>query len=64
MTRTRGISIKQSFCYPLFQPQELNYAAICRAIVESSYDLYLGHEFSPKGDRIEALQRAFTTCDQ
>jgi hydroxypyruvate isomerase len=46
------------------QTQELNYAAICRAIVESGYDLYLGHEFSPKGDRIEALQRAFATCDQ
>ena len=46
------------------QTQELNYAAICGAIGESGYELYLGHEFSPKGDKIEALRRAFVICNQ
>jgi len=44
--------------------QELNYVAICRAIARTDYDLYLAHEFTPKGDRIDALRRAFAVCDQ
>jgi len=44
--------------------QELNYAGVCKAIAATGYDLYVGHEFSPKGDKIEALQRAFQVCDQ
>ena len=44
--------------------QELNYAGICRAIAATGYDLYVGHEFAPKGDIIEALRRAFVLCDQ
>jgi hydroxypyruvate isomerase len=44
--------------------QELNYAAICKAIARSGYDLFVAHEFSPKGDKVEALRRAFETCDQ
>jgi hydroxypyruvate isomerase len=44
--------------------QELDYVGICRAIAESGYELYLAHEFTPKGDRIEALRRAFEVCDQ
>jgi len=39
--------------------QELNYTAIAGAIAETGYDLYVGHEFSPKGDRIEALRETF-----
>jgi len=46
------------------ETQELNYVGICKAIAESGYDLYLGHEFSPKGDPVEALRRAFAICDQ
>jgi len=42
--------------------QELNYRAICRAIAETGYDLYVGHEFSPKGDPIEAIRQTFTLC--
>jgi hydroxypyruvate isomerase len=42
--------------------QELNYAGICRAIAQSGYGLYLGHEFTPTGDRLEALRRAFEVC--
>jgi len=44
--------------------QELNYAGICRAIAETGYDLYVGHEFMPKGDLIQAMRAAFSLCDQ
>jgi hydroxypyruvate isomerase len=44
--------------------QELNYRGICRAIAATGYDLYVGHEFRPKGDPIAALSTTFTICDQ
>lgn len=44
--------------------QELNYAGICRAIAATGYDLYVGHEFKPKGDLIEALRAVFALCNQ
>ena len=44
--------------------QELNYTAICRAIAATPYALYVGHEFVPRGDVMQALQRAYTLCDQ
>jgi hydroxypyruvate isomerase len=44
--------------------QELNYTGICRAIAASPFDLYLAHEFTPRGDPIEALAKAFQICDQ
>ncbi|MFN8443859.1 MAG: TIM barrel protein [Caldilineaceae bacterium] len=43
--------------------QELNYTGICRAIAATGYDLYVGHEFSPKGDPIEALRTTFAICN-
>lgn len=43
--------------------QELNYAGICKAIASTGYDLYVGHEFKPKGDVIEALKATFKLCD-
>ena len=42
--------------------QELNYRGICRAIAESGYDLYVGHEFTPKGDPMAALRAAYALC--
>ncbi len=42
--------------------QELNYTGICRAIDEAGYDLYVGHEFTPVGDRLEAARHAFRVC--
>jgi hydroxypyruvate isomerase len=42
--------------------QELNYKGIGRAIAETGYNLYVGHEFTPKGERMEALRRAYETC--
>jgi len=44
--------------------QELNYAGICRAIAATGYDLYVGHEFMPRGDLIAALRYTFELCDQ
>ena len=44
--------------------QELHYAGICRAIARTGYDLYVGHEFAPKGDLVEGLRQAFEICDQ
>ena len=43
--------------------QELNYTGICGAIAQTGYSLYVGHEFSPKGDVVEALRKAFATCN-
>ena len=34
-----------------------------QAILRSGYEGYVGHEFSPKGDPIEALRAAYATCD-
>lgn len=44
--------------------QEMNYVGICKAIAATSYDLYVGHEFRPKGDPIAALQETFAICNQ
>ena len=44
--------------------QELNYAGIARAIAATKYGGYVGHEFSPKGDPIEALRKTFPIFDQ
>jgi hydroxypyruvate isomerase len=44
--------------------QEMNYRGICKAIAQAGYELYVGHEFSPKGDAIAALRSAFEICDQ
>ena len=44
--------------------QELNYGAICEAIAATDYDLYLGHEFQPRGDVLLALRTAYAICDK
>jgi hydroxypyruvate isomerase len=45
------------------EEQEINYRAVMRAIAETGYDGYVGHEFVPKGDPIEALKKAFEICN-
>ncbi len=42
--------------------QELNYTGICRAIAATEYNLFVGHEFRPKGEPLAALRRAFEIC--
>jgi hydroxypyruvate isomerase len=44
--------------------QEINYRGVCQAIAATDYDLYVGHEFTPKGDKIEALRQTFPICAQ
>jgi len=43
--------------------QELDYAAIVRAVVDSGYDGFVGHEFLPKGEPIVALKAAYQICN-
>ena len=43
--------------------QELYYPAIMRAIAESGYTGFVGHEFVPKGDPVEALRAAYELCN-
>ena len=45
------------------ETQEIYYPPVMQAIADTDYDLYVGHEFSPKGDKLEALKAAFETCD-
>ena len=44
--------------HDLDEEQEINYPPIMRAIAETGYTLYVGHEFIPKGDPIEGLRAA------
>ncbi|MBN1808119.1 MAG: sugar phosphate isomerase/epimerase [Planctomycetes bacterium] len=48
---------------PLDENQELCYPAICRAIADAGYDLYVGHEFQFEGDPAAHLKAAFDTCN-
>jgi hydroxypyruvate isomerase len=43
--------------------QELYYPPIMKAIADSGYTGYVGHEFIPKGDVLEALETAYKLCD-
>lgn len=43
--------------------QELNYTAICKAIVDTGYKGYLAQEFIPVRDTVASLTQAFKICD-
>lgn len=49
--------------HDLDDTQELNYPPIMRAIVNTGYTGYVGHEFIPKGNPVAALEAAFRLCD-
>ena len=49
--------------HELDENQELNYPAICRAIVDSGFDGYLGQEFIPTRDPMKSLAEAVVLCD-
>jgi hydroxypyruvate isomerase len=49
--------------HDLDETQEINYRAVCQAINAAGYDLYLGHEFRPKGELFAAIEEAYTVCD-
>jgi hydroxypyruvate isomerase len=43
--------------------QEVNWAAVCRAIVDTGFRGYLAHEFAPTRDPITSLREAVALCD-
>ena len=43
--------------------QELQWPAICRAIVETGFTGYLAHEFVPRRDPLTSLREAVILCD-
>jgi hydroxypyruvate isomerase len=43
--------------------QELNYAAVARAIVDLKYQGYFAHEFVPARDPLKSLEQAVQLCD-
>lgn len=45
------------------QSQELNYAAICRAIAQTGYTGFVGQEFIPSRDAMTSLREAIAICD-
>ena len=45
------------------ESQELNYAAIARAIVATGFTGYLAHEFVPTRDPLASLREAVALCD-
>ena len=45
------------------ETQEIYYPAVMRAIADTGYDGYVGHEFGPKGEPLAAMRHAFELCD-
>jgi hydroxypyruvate isomerase len=45
------------------ETQEINYPAVIRAIAETGYEGYIGHEFIPVGDPASSLRNAVRICD-
>ena len=43
--------------------QEINYPGVLRAIAQTNYDGYIGHEFIPKSDPVAALKAAWDLCN-
>jgi hydroxypyruvate isomerase len=48
---------------PLDENQEIYYPAVCRAIADAGYDLYMGHEFGSGQDPVGGLKAAYEVCD-
>ena len=49
--------------HELDDTQELNWATVCRAIVETGFRGYLAHEFVPTRDPLTSLREAVILCD-
>ena len=49
--------------HELDQTQEVNWPAVCRAIVDTGFSGYLAHEFVPTRDPLTSLREAVTLCD-
>jgi len=49
--------------HELDDSQELNWATVCRAIVDTGFKGYVAHEFVPTRDPLKSLGEAVTMCD-
>lgn len=49
--------------HELDDTQEINYRAVFRAIAETGYDGFVGHEFIPTRDPLKGLREAVALCD-
>jgi hydroxypyruvate isomerase len=49
--------------HELDENQEIYYPAVMRAIVETGYDGYVSHEYTPTRDPMKSLIQAVKTCD-
>jgi hydroxypyruvate isomerase len=49
--------------HELDDTQELQWAAVCRAIVDTGFKGFLAHEFVPTRDPLTSLREAVTLCD-
>jgi hydroxypyruvate isomerase len=49
--------------HELDDAQEINWPAVCRAIVDTGFRGYLAHEFAPTRDPLTSLREAVALCD-
>jgi hydroxypyruvate isomerase len=56
---TAGVPGRQD----LDDAQEINYRGLMQALSATPYNLFVGHEFRPKGDLFGALQQAHQVCN-
>jgi hydroxypyruvate isomerase len=49
--------------HELDENQEIYYPAVMRAILETEYDGYVAHEYTPTRDPVKSLIQAVQTCD-
>jgi hydroxypyruvate isomerase len=49
--------------HELDDTQELNWAAVCRAIADTGFKGYVAHEFGPTRDPVKSLSEAVALCD-
>jgi len=49
--------------HELDDTQEINWRAVCRAIVDTGFSGYLAHEFTPTRDPLTSLREAVALCD-
>ena len=47
----------------LDEDQEIYYPPVMRAIADTGYQGFVGHEFRPKGDVIATLEATYAVCD-
>ena len=49
--------------HDLDETQEVYWPAVMRGIADTGYQGYVAHEYSPRGDALEAMRKNFRICD-